>query len=67
MAITRPKSKLIVIGCPHVLSYDEKWLAFMESCAEENAYFGSAFVKRTDDVKRNILNRLDKLHLEKKK
>lgn len=64
MAVTRPKGKLIVIGCPHVLSYDEKWMAFMELCQQQNAYFGAKLIQRTADVKHNILKRLDRLQIK---
>lgn len=64
MALTRAKSKLIVIGCPNVLGYDEKWLKFIEFCEELKAYFGPAYERRADTIKEEIATRLKSIVLE---
>lgn len=63
--LTRAKSKLIVIGCPHVLCYDSKWLDYMELCQKNNAFFGTSFAKRTTALKNDIIKRMNKTEFQK--
>lgn len=57
VALTRAMSKLIVIGCPYVLGYDKNWLKYIEYCEELNAYFGPPYIRRTNEVKDDIMSR----------
>lgn len=62
VALTRAKSKLIVIGCPLVLRYDRQWLTLIDFCQDRNAYFGGTFDRRTDAEKTEIINRVNGVH-----
>ncbi|KAF5282831.1 hypothetical protein FQA39_LY17481 [Lamprigera yunnana] len=59
VALTRAMHKLIVIGCPNVLQYDSNWLRYIEFCESKGAYFGPKRDRRTDNVKKDIMNRLN--------
>lgn len=48
VAVTRAKSKLIIIGCPMVLGTDEKFLEFIALCEEHGSYYGAPYERRTD-------------------
>lgn len=48
--MTRAMTKLVVIGCPHVLVYDDRWRKYIELCEAHGAYFGAPFVRRTNEV-----------------
>ncbi|XP_060525981.1 putative helicase mov-10-B.1 [Cylas formicarius] len=65
VAITRAKSKLIVVGNPMVLATDDKWLRLIDACQNLGTYGGAPFVRRTEEVRDDIVSRIDKLHLEK--
>ncbi|KAF2895534.1 hypothetical protein ILUMI_10639 [Ignelater luminosus] len=64
VALTRAKSKLIVIGCPLVLKTDKRWLALIDFCQERNAYFGGKFDRRTDAERIDIINRISGVHFK---
>ncbi|KAG5889286.1 hypothetical protein JTB14_007047 [Gonioctena quinquepunctata] len=57
VALTRAMSKLIVIGCSHVLGSDEKWLGYIELCENLDGFCGVPFARRTGDVINDITNR----------
>lgn len=73
VALTRAKSKLIVIGNPHILgntynpknqgSGDKNWEFYIKFCETKQAFFGGQYLRRTDKVKDDIINRFSKIHL----
>ncbi|VEN40612.1 unnamed protein product [Callosobruchus maculatus] len=60
VALTRAKSKLIVIGCAHVLCTDKKWQQYIEFSEELGSFYGSPYHKiiRTDENIEDIMRRL---------
>ncbi|GJQ74697.1 hypothetical protein Trydic_g21548 [Trypoxylus dichotomus] len=74
VALTRAMSKLVVIGNPHVLgnTYNPKnqekgnqsWEYLIEFCEGRNAFFGAPYVRRTIEIRNDIINRLSVLHLK---
>ncbi|XP_018580188.1 putative helicase mov-10-B.1 [Anoplophora glabripennis] len=63
VALTRAMSKLIVIGCPHVLGTDDKWEQYICHCEELDSFCGAPYARRTQDVKDEIVNRLGRIRL----
>ncbi|KAJ8920487.1 hypothetical protein NQ315_005356 [Exocentrus adspersus] len=63
VAITRAMSKLIVIGCPHVLGTDSKWLSYINLCEDFYSFRGAPYARRTEDIKDDIISRFSHLHL----
>ncbi|KAJ8920488.1 hypothetical protein NQ315_005357 [Exocentrus adspersus] len=63
VAITRAMSKLIVIGCAHVLATDDKWLSYIRACEELNSFCGVPYPKRTEEIIDDITRRFEKLHV----
>lgn len=57
VALTRAMSKLIIIGCPHVLATDPKWLQYIELCEKYGTYFGAPLSRRDNDTIRDITKR----------
>lgn len=66
MAVTRAKSKLIVIGNPLVLHTDLKFRALMEQAKEMGTFCGAPFTPRTGKVRDDILKRFSNLHITDK-
>ncbi|CAG9818274.1 unnamed protein product [Phaedon cochleariae] len=63
VAITRAMSKLIVIGCAHVLGTDDNWSGYMELCASLGTFYGAPYARRTDDVIDDITNRFSNIKM----
>ncbi|KAI4457872.1 dna2/nam7 helicase family [Holotrichia oblita] len=73
VALTRAKSKLIVIGNPHILgntynpknqgSGNKNWEYYITFCEDKNAFFGAQYLRRTDEVKDDIINRFSNIRL----
>lgn len=63
MALTRAMSKLIVIGCAHVLGTDDKWERYICLCEELCAFCGTPYARRTADVREDIVSRLQRIQL----
>ncbi|KAI4457865.1 dna2/nam7 helicase family [Holotrichia oblita] len=73
VALTRAKSKLIVIGNPHILgntynpknqgSGNKNWEYYITFCEGKNAFFGAQYLRRTDEVKDDIINRFSNIRL----
>lgn len=64
VAITRAMSKLIVVGNPVVLSTDKYWLEYIEFCEKNKTYFGPQYVKRTDDTRKKIQKKFEKVEIK---
>lgn len=56
-------SKLIVIGCAHVLATDSKWLKYIELCEEQKSYCGAPLVRRTQGTIDLINKRFQNIQL----
>lgn len=55
VAITRAQAKLIIVGNPHVLAYDDKcWGAMMEHCKQLDSYYGED-VQRDETTRYKIM------------
>lgn len=61
VALTRAMSKLIVIGCAHVLATDDKWLEYIEFCESLNGFCGAPFNKRTPDIITDTTKRISNI------
>ncbi|XP_076260441.1 putative helicase mov-10-B.1 isoform X1 [Rhynchophorus ferrugineus] len=66
VAVTRAKSKLIVVGNPMVLHTDSKFTALMEQAREMGTLCGAPFVPRTEVVREDILRRFNKMYIKDK-
>ncbi|XP_076259187.1 putative helicase mov-10-B.1 [Rhynchophorus ferrugineus] len=64
VAVTRAKSKLIVIGNPKVLQTDSKFKALMEKAKGLNTLCGDPFTLRTEEVCEDVLKRLSKIDIK---
>lgn len=62
VALTRAMSKLIIIGCPNVLQYDDNWLKFIQDCEAKQSYFGSRRDVRHDNLKQDVIKRLNNVY-----
>ncbi|XP_060805103.1 uncharacterized protein LOC106136235 [Amyelois transitella] len=62
VALTRAKSKLIIIGNPACLVRDKKWREYMDLCREFECYFGheSQQLERTAAMHLEVKSRLSK-------
>nr|XP_023021067.1 RNA helicase Mov10l1-like [Leptinotarsa decemlineata] len=63
VALTRAMSKLIIIGCGHVLATDAKWLSYMELCENLNGFCGAPFARRTREVIEEITSRFNNVKM----
>ncbi|KAJ8929385.1 hypothetical protein NQ314_017935 [Rhamnusium bicolor] len=63
VALTRAMSKLIIIGCAHVLGTDSKWSAYMELSEDLCAFFGAPYAKRTQIVMDDIVRRFGQVQM----
>ncbi|XP_056633790.1 putative helicase mov-10-B.1 isoform X2 [Diorhabda sublineata] len=64
VAITRAMSKLIVIGCAHVLATDAHWLDYIEYCENIGGFCGAQFAKRDDDTINTITKMMENIDLD---
>lgn len=63
VALTRAMSKLIVIGCAHVLGTDEKWESYICQCEDLGSFCGAPYARRTPDVRDEIVHRLGRVQM----
>lgn len=63
MALTRAKSKLIIIGSAHTLATDTKWLKFIKQCESLGVTCGAPLTIRTDKVKNEITKRYKQIEM----
>ncbi|XP_045460223.1 putative helicase mov-10-B.1 [Harmonia axyridis] len=50
VALTRARSKLVIIGCPLVLSTDDKWNTYIKTCKRLNTYYGMEADERNEET-----------------
>lgn len=58
MAITRPKSKLIMIGNPNILQYSPQFKMLIKECINMGSYYGPMFAERNDALMHDIMRRM---------
>ncbi|XP_017768712.1 PREDICTED: putative helicase mov-10-B.1 [Nicrophorus vespilloides] len=62
VAITRAKSKLIIVGNPTVLGYDRRcWSELIEYTEDMGSYFGAPYMPRNEFTRREIIKRIKNL------
>lgn len=64
VALTRAKSKLIIVGNPQCLTYNKYWLSYIKECDSLRRYLGFPYVRRNTDVMHYIEENLRKLEIE---
>lgn len=67
VAVTRAKSKLILIGNPNVLSTDKKFREVIRYTRSENTCCGAPFKDRTSKVRDDIVSKMQNLKLRDSK
>lgn len=64
VAVTRAMSKLIVIGCAHVLATDSRWRNYIEFCENIGGFCGAPFAKRDSKTINTITNMIQNIDLD---